>query len=90
MKVIIFLSACFLVATTLKAQTFEWVKSFGGSSFDQGCSITTDASGNVYTTGYFSETVDFEQGEGTSNLTSSGNNDIFVQKLDAFGNFIWV
>jgi len=69
--------------------TFEWAKSMGGSSFDSGVSITTDASGNVYTTGFFYATVDFDPGVGTLNLTSAGVSDIFIQKLDANGNLIW-
>jgi large repetitive protein len=43
----------------------------------------------VYTTGYFQGTVDFDSGTGTFNLTSAGSGDIFVEKLDVNGNFVW-
>jgi hypothetical protein len=68
---------------------FLWARSFGGSSYDIGHSIKVDASGNVYTTGYFERTVDFDPGAGTANLTSAGSTDVFVQKLDTSGNFLW-
>ena len=68
---------------------FLWAKAFGGTSTDQSNSITVDASGNVYTTGSFGYTVDFDPGAGTFNLTSAGGADVFIQKLDASGNFIW-
>ena len=69
---------------------FVWAKSFGGTSSNKGTSIDFDANGNVYTTGYFQGTVDFDPGTGTSNITSVGNNDSFISKLDASGNLIWV
>lgn len=62
----------------------------GGSSYNTGSDITTDDNGNVYTLGYFQGTVDFDPGTGTTNLTSAGGFDIFIQKLDANGNFVWV
>ncbi|MBU0486812.1 MAG: SBBP repeat-containing protein [Bacteroidetes bacterium] len=81
---------CLLSAPSiLTAQTYDWAKSMGGSGSDYGTSVTVDASGNVYTTGYFKDTVDFDPGAGTANLISTGDYDIFVSKLDADGNFVW-
>jgi hypothetical protein len=34
-------------------------------------------------------TVDFDPGAGTANMSSTGSNDIFIQKLDSNGNFLW-
>ena len=68
---------------------FVWAKAMGGAYFDRGYSIALDGSGNVYTTGFFEGTVDFDPGAGVFNLTSAGYGDIFISKLDASGNFVW-
>jgi cold shock CspA family protein len=89
MKSILF-SILFLTLCTLQAQTFEWARGFGDSDWDRGLAITADRFGNVYTVGRFNGTIDFDPGPGTTNLTSKGNNDIFIQKMDASGNLLWV
>jgi hypothetical protein len=66
-----------------------WVKQFGGTDIDQGMEITTDATGNVYSTGTFRGTVDFDPNAGVAELTSSGGNEIYIQKLNANGDFVW-
>ncbi len=70
---------------------FVWAKSMGGINLESGFGITTDALGNVYTTGYFADIVDFDPNTGVFNLVPTGGiaNDIFVSKLDASGNFVW-
>lgn len=72
---------------------FVWAKKLGGlnTNPDDGLAITLDANNNVYSTGYFSGTGDFDPGVGTYTMTSAGgtNNDVFVSKLDQAGNFIW-
>lgn len=71
------------------SNNFVWAKQMGGTGIDDGLSITSDPVGNVYTTGYFQNTVDFDPNAGVFNLTSNGNTDIFISKLDALGNFVW-
>ncbi|MEX2173577.1 MAG: SBBP repeat-containing protein [Pirellulaceae bacterium] len=71
------------------AGNFVWARQFSGPEADVGLGIELDDAGNVYTTGYFRGTADFDPGTGTSNLTSSGANDFFVSKLDNAGNFVW-
>lgn len=85
----ILIAALLLSVSSLKAQNFEWAKSFGSTFTEEGHAITVDATGNVYSTGYFRETADLDPGVGTDNHTSLGNEDIYVQKLDASGNFLW-
>jgi hypothetical protein len=68
---------------------FIWAKAFGGSGWDQSFAISSDNSGNLYITGFYEETADFDPGEGTTNFTVIGNRDAFVQKLDSDGNLLW-
>lgn len=69
---------------------FVWAKQITGPNADEGLSIAVDASGNVYTTGYFAGTADFDPGAGTFTLSSLvGSEDVFISKLDALGNFLW-
>lgn len=66
-----------------------WAVKFGGTGGDVATSIELDNSGDIYVTGYFASTVDFDPGAGTANLTASGAFDVFVVKLDQNGTFIW-
>jgi hypothetical protein len=72
------------------AGAFSWVKQFKGNKEHQSTAISIDHEGNVFTTGYFKDTVDFDPGTGTANLASSttyGN--VFISKLDNDGDFVW-
>ncbi len=69
---------------------FVWAKRIGGTHIDYGTSITIDDKANIYITGYFQNTVDFDPSDaGIFNLTSEGESDIFISKLDANGTFAW-
>ncbi len=69
---------------------FLWAKSFTGSiGDDYARSVTTDNLNNVYLTGTYRGTIDFDPNTGVTNLTSNGGMDVFVLKLDNNGNFTW-
>ncbi len=69
---------------------FIWVKVFGGIYADKIWSVRTDSHGNIYATGEFGDTVDFDPGPGTFLLTASVSTDgCFILKLDANGNFVY-
>lgn len=72
------------------AGNFEWAKSIGGTDFDFGTDISVDQSGSIYVTGQFSSTVDFDPGAGVQNATANSSSNIYILKLDASGNFVWV
>ncbi len=71
---------------------FVWAKSTGGNAsssvFDR--DIAVDGQGNVYATGDFYGTADFDPGVGVLNLTSNGGSEIFILKLNANGDLVWV
>ena len=68
---------------------YVWANRMGGTNTDQSMSLALDGNGNLYVTGYFNATVDFDPSTGTANLTSAGSFDIFVAKYDASGNYVW-
>jgi hypothetical protein len=70
--------------------TFESLNTFGGTGQDGASKIKFDANGNQFIIGSFEGTVDFDPSPSTFNLTSLGQNDIFILKLNNTGNFLWV
>lgn len=63
-----------------------WAKSAGGKSLDEVSSIAVDASGNCYLTGMFADEAKF--GEFSAKAHDGG--DVFLSKIDAKGNWIWL
>lgn len=74
------------VAKLNSSGVIQWVYAAGGTGRDRGRKIALDSSGNIYVTGYYWSTVDF----GGGNVTSNGNWDAFLLKLDSSGTFQWV
>ncbi len=63
----------------------QWSKRLGGASLDTVTGMGVDAGGNVTAVGYFAGTANF----GGANLTSAGNNDVFVVRYSAAGAHQW-
>jgi hypothetical protein len=73
-----------------------WVKRMGGDSIqdpnapnyltpDKGSKLEVDSAGNVYLVGTYAGSSDF----GTTTLTSAGDFEVFVSKLNSSGSFLW-
>ena len=78
----------------------DWVKTLGpvvdgASSIISIGDVLVDDNGNIYSAGYFVDTVDFDPGPGVFELSSTQNGgffdfyDLFLQKLDSTGAFVW-
>jgi len=88
-----------LTPTFLFAQdvNFKWAKQMSGPGGSGGNCVITDTSGNIYSTGFFEGTVDFDPGPDNyyltapvvSNFPYQGSNAYYISKLDSSGNFIW-
>lgn len=66
-----------------------WAKHIGDSDPVHCHAMAIDPNGNVFLTGRFGNSPDFDPGPAISRLTSNGSNEIFIQKLDSVGNFSW-
>ncbi|MGB4848930.1 MAG: hypothetical protein WBP41_13480 [Saprospiraceae bacterium] len=81
--------------TQAQSPASVWAKNLGeadirNSGVINATSVAVDSvSGAVYTTGTFTGTIDFDPGDNTFPITSTGTQDIFISKLDSNGNFVW-
>ncbi len=81
-----------------QSETLEWALKFGGDSEflaveEDARQVVTDTDGNVYVTGSYSGTVDFDPGDGVENLNSPNDpvfqRGTFILKLSSDGELIW-
>jgi hypothetical protein len=70
--------------------TYYDVGTWGGIGADSAKAIAVDLNGNLYITGDFSQTVDFNPGPNVFQATSQGGADIYVTKITSDGIFSWV
>jgi len=81
-----------LAGASLRAQNpaYAFASSIGSTGRDHSNAIAIDGSENIYVTGSFLGTVDFDPGTGTASLTSASSlSDIFVASYDASGDYRW-
>lgn len=66
-----------------------WAVAVGGDGVDEPRGITVAPGGDVYLTGFFSGTADFDPGPGRSELASAGSSDVFLLRLNPKGELVW-
>ncbi len=79
-----------VIVEVVTAVPTGWAKSFGSAGTDKVYAITHDTAGNVYITGKFSDTVDFDPGVKSALYASAGKTDAFLAKYSTAGEFQWV
>ena len=73
--------------TTLFPPTHVWSRSIQGTGFERIESVVIDGTGNVIVAGQFDGELEFGDG---SSFSSIGQHDIFLLKLSAMGDTVWV
>ncbi len=68
---------------------YQWAFGIGSSNIDEGYGIKADPAGNIYVTGQFNITADFDPSAGSAILTTTGQSDIFVAKYTTAGAYVW-
>lgn len=71
------------------AGNYVWAKNIGGASHNQGHGIALDQNANIYFTGFFQGTADFDPSPAIDTLSSQGAQDIFLASFDSAGNYLW-
>ncbi len=79
----------FVVKLVSSTGAFMFAKGMGGTGLDQPYGLALNAVGDIYVTGLYSLTADFDPGIPVFNLSASGPSDAFIVELDAAGNFSW-
>lgn len=72
-----------------RSGVWQWTKAYGSTGFDEGYNLDSDSSGNIYISGAFNETIDFDPGSGTYNVPTKGSQDVYITKFDSDGNWQW-
>jgi len=68
---------------------YQWAISLGSTADDYCTGLAVDSPGNIYVTGTFSGSVDFDPSANNATLNASTGNDIFIAKFGSNSNFQW-
>jgi hypothetical protein len=68
---------------------YQWAHTWGGDHEVRPGSVAVDNYGDVFVTGLFWLTADFDPGPGIDNHSSNGEGDIFLCKFNPNGDLVW-
>ncbi len=68
---------------------FQWMRGWGGTDNESCNAVDTDPSGNIYVSGTFRGTVDFDPTAGVDEYTALQDYSAFISKYDGDGNYLW-
>jgi hypothetical protein len=68
---------------------WKWTKTWGGINDDSGSGLILDQADNIYVTGHFEDTVEFNPSGGGSKSTNGGDIGAFLSKFDVNGAWQW-
>ena len=91
MKKLYFLlfTLCLILSSRSQNVSLVYANSVGSTGSDEGRSVATDASDNVYAIGKFSAIADFDPSAATVNMTPIGVEDVYIAKYNAAGQYVW-
>jgi hypothetical protein len=90
-RILLTLSFTFFINIVFAQQPgLNWMKHLGaaGEGFVS-VSMAIDSNKSVIIAGLFRGTADFDEGPGVFNMTSNGDQDLFITEYDSAGNFHW-
>ncbi|MFI5171831.1 MAG: SBBP repeat-containing protein [Chitinophagales bacterium] len=68
---------------------YVWANTFGNAGEDRVNDFYVDSVGNIYSTGFYYDSIDIDAGPDSLILVAEAYSDIFIQKTDSLGNLIW-
>lgn len=74
-----------VTGTNFTSGQFQDIRSIGSTGLDGIRGMVVDGSGNQYVAGEFTGSITL----GSTTLTSSGSQDIYIAKVDTSGNYVW-
>ncbi len=71
------------------SQNHLWSISYGTTASETPYKFATNAQGDIISTGYFTSDIDLDPSASTANFTNNGSRDLYIQKLNSNGDFVW-